>query len=167
MGSSWPVLALTYVRPHPALGRKERGAHLLEGGACCPTHGSISKFWQHLQRPSPGLVGCAGAGGDSGGKVLPVASPWPSPFRREPPRASRPALTTSDFDRCGRHHQLVHPGEETGGGQGGASAGAGPGHCSGTSRPGGQLTGGAGQGPRQPQGEVGEPRGGERRERQE
>lgn len=89
----------------------------------------------------------------------------PLPSCQEP--LSPPALTASDFDGCRRHHQLVHPGGETGGGQGGGSAAAGPGHCSGTSHLGGRLAGRAGQGPRQPQGKVGEPRGGERRERSE
>lgn len=80
-------------------------------------------------------------------------------------RAFWPALTTSDFHGCRRHHQLVHPEGETGGGQGGTSAGTGPRHGSGTSHHWGRQTGGAGQGPRQPQGEVGKPRGRERRKK--
>lgn len=83
----------------------------------------------------------------------------------QPPTHGPLTLTASDFHGCRRHHQLVHPGGETGGGQGGGSAGARPGHCSGASHHGGWLTGRAGQGPRQAQGEVGEPRGGEKRKR--
>lgn len=96
----------------------------------------------------------------------PLRDPHPFPPARSTPPPTQPTLTASDFHGCGRHHQLVHPGGETGRGQGGTSAGAGPGHCSGASHRGGRRAGRAGQGPRQPQGEVGEPRSGERGERE-